>query len=119
MLWKKNSRWPVDPSRVEYGSIADKSGRNCSRTHVLVQYGEDASAHLVPLNRFVRETSASLRHGQVLDIRRLRVAPVSWRRYRAFFDRLTDWLPATRQVTRAGGRLRPAQTPAPSRKIAV
>ena len=42
MLFKKNTtRWPVDPSRVEYGVVADKDGRNCNRTHLLVQYSAD------------------------------------------------------------------------------
>jgi hypothetical protein len=117
MLWKKTTtEWPVDPSRVEYGSIADKAGRNCSRTHLLVQYSADTRPHLVPLNRFVRETSASLRHGQELDIQFLRVAPVSWRRYRGLFDRLTDWLPAARLVTQAGGRVRPDPAPVNARR---
>ena len=108
MLWKKTTQdWPVDPRCVEYGSIADKSGRNCSRTHLLVQYSADTRPHLVPLSRFVSETSATLRHGQALEIRYMRVAPLAWRRYRGFFDRLTDWLPATRLVSDSGGRLRP------------
>jgi len=115
MLWKKTTEWPVDPSRVEYGSVADKAGRNCSRTHLMVRYSADTRPHLVPLNRFVRETSASLRHGEPLEIQYLRVAPVSWRRYRSLFDRLTDWTPATRQVTESGGRLRPGPAVAPGR----
>lgn len=113
--WKrdpgKGKRWPIEPDAVDFGSLAP-FGKDASRQGVAVRYRGEAQARFIPLARFERETSSRLQQGRRLHIQELRVAPILKRRRADFFDRLTDWGPATtralRRVDRAHERFRRA-----------
>jgi len=97
--WRKTKgKWTIDPRRVEFGSLA-KGADNLSRSHVLVHYsGEPRPVH-VPLEEFFRTARAAVIKDRRLPIHLLRVAPITWRRHRSLFEKLTDWTPA-RQAAR-------------------
>lgn len=99
MFWKRRKpAWFIDPSNVTFGSVIDPGGRNLSRSHVRVKFHRESQWHFIPLSTFVRRARAAIRAAGSLDIEHLLVAPVLKRRYTRFFDRLTDWGPATRRA---------------------
>lgn len=98
MWWKRQEpRWPIDPEAVAFGSVVEGRNRNLSRTHVLVEFAR-AEPRCVPLAEFTRTIAARLADGRPLRVKRLTVAPLTKRRHAQFFDRLTDWEPATRRA---------------------
>ena len=104
MFWRrKKPTWIIDPSKVEFGAVAEHGSRNLSRSHVRVLYRGASCSQFVPLASFVGRCREAARDKVSLDIEHLLVAPILKRRYAKFFDRLTDWIPATR---RARARLR-------------
>lgn len=112
MLWRrKDSGWAIDPANVEFGSVVRGRDENLSRSHVLVCYRDRAGMAYVPLGRFIRETHELLAGSKVLDIDRLRVAPLTWRRNATFFQDLTDWSEAARAALDRGEQ-RPRRTAA-------
>jgi hypothetical protein len=105
MLWsRRRPRWPIDPSRVTFGSVVEDRIRNLSRSHVRVRYRRDPEEHFVPLATFIRDCRDGIQRERRLNIDDLLVAPVAKQRYAEFFDVLTDWEPAGR---RARSRQRP------------
>ena len=106
MFWKRRKpAWFIDPSNVAFGSVFENGSRNLSRSHVRVKYHQGSEARFIPLATFVQRCRGLIRARRSLDIEHLLVAPILKRRYARFFDRLTDWGPAT---CRASG-LRPKQ----------
>jgi phage-related protein len=99
-MFRRRSKpeWLVDPSKAVFGSVVDNIRRNLSRSHVRVKYHQQSEARFVPLATFMKRCNEVTRGGQSLDIEHLRVAPILKRRYTRFFDRLTDWGPATRRA---------------------
>jgi hypothetical protein len=101
MFWRRRiSEWSIDPSKVALGAVIENKVRNLNRSHVRVKYGRACEVQFVPLATFIRRCSEVMRGGRSLDIEHLLVAPILKRRYAAFFDRLTDWRPATSRAHR-------------------
>jgi len=99
MFWRRSkSSWPVESSKVQLGSVVDLRGQHLGRTHVRVKYLRESQAQFVPLVTFVQRCQEALRDGKPLRIDHLLVAPIIKQRYAEFFDRLTDWGPATRRA---------------------
>jgi hypothetical protein len=99
MLWRRRKpKWFIDPSNVAFGAVFENGSRNLSRTHVRVKYHRASEVRFVPLATFIRYCQEVIRGGGSLDIEQLLVAPILKRRYARFFDRLTDWGPATRRA---------------------
>ena len=99
MLWRRNKqKWIIDPSKVAFGAVVEHGSRNLSRSHVRVQYRGVSDPRFVPLVEFVWRCREAVRDGVSLDIEHLLVAPILKRRYATFFDRLTDWAPASRRA---------------------
>ena len=99
MLWRRNRpKWLIDPSKVAFGAVVEHGSRNLSRSHVRVQYRGVSDQRFVPLVEFVWRCREAVRDGVSLDIEHLLVAPILKRRYATFFDRLTDWAPASRRA---------------------
>lgn len=96
--------WLIDPSKAVFGSVVDNIRRNLSRSHVRVKYHHRSNVQFVPLAAFVKRCNEVIRAGRSLDIEHLLVAPILKRRYAKFFDRLTDWGPATRRALSAQPR---------------
>lgn len=116
MFWRRRTRrttrnWPVDPERVQFGSLA-AFGREASREGVALRLTGEREARFVPFARFRRDVEEALARGRRMRVEELRVAPILRRRHAAFFDRLTDWGPATRRAVdradRAHARFRRA-----------
>ena len=102
MFWKhRESGWPIDPSKVAFGSVVDAAYGNLSRTHVMVRYRGWGGERYVPVVDFIRGCHDALLRERPLKIERLVVAPIIKRRYGKFFDKLTDWGPATRVASRS------------------
>ena len=102
MFWKRpKSNWPIDPTKVAFGSVVEDGNRNLSRSHVKVKYRFGTKARFVPVATFIRRCQDHVRSGRPLGIEQLMVAPIVKRRYERFFDALTDWGPATRQAGRS------------------
>jgi hypothetical protein len=102
MFWKqREAGWPIDPSKVAFGSVVDASNGNLSRTHVMVRYRGWGGARYVPVADFIRGCHDALLSRRPLKIERLVVAPIIQRRYEKFFDKLTDWEPARRIASRS------------------
>jgi len=102
MMWRRRKPgWLIDPSNVVFGSVVESGRLNLSRSHVKVRYRHEAGARFVPLATFIRSCQDGLRSGKPLDIEQLIIAPIVKRRYAEFFDRLTDWEPATRRASSA------------------
>jgi len=96
MFWKRRKpEWYIDASRVALGAVVENGSRNLSRSHVKVKYHRESDARFEPLATFVRRCREAIRGGRPLGIEHLLVAPIVRRRYARFFDRLTDWGPAT------------------------
>jgi hypothetical protein len=95
---RRKPEWFIDPSRVAFGAVVEHSRRNLSRSHVEVRYRGASGPQFVPLAAFIRRCREAIRGGASLDIEHLLVAPILKRRYAKFFDRLTDWTPATRRA---------------------
>jgi len=101
MFWRRRKPgWFIDPSNVTFGSVVEDKTRNLSRSHVRVKYHRDPAIRFVPLATFFRSCHESTRTGRSLDVEHLLVAPILKRRHEKFFDRLTDWGPATRRAGR-------------------
>jgi hypothetical protein len=102
-MFRRRSKpgWLIDPSNVTFGSVIDGGSLNLSRSHVKVKYRHETEAQFVPLVTFVRRCNEAIRTGLPLDIEHLLVAPIIKHRYVEFFDRLTDWGPATRLASRS------------------
>lgn len=99
MFWRRpKPKWLIDPAKVAFGAVVESSRRNLSRSHVRVTYCGAIDPQFVPLAAFVRRCREGIRGGASLDIEHLLVAPILKRRYARFFDRLTDWTPATRRA---------------------
>jgi len=99
MLWRRRKpKWLIDPSNVAFGTVVENRSRNLSRSHVRVKYRRESEARFVPLVNFIWNCQEAIRDGRSLDIEDLLVAPILKRRYTKFFDRLTDWGPATRRA---------------------
>lgn len=102
MFWKRSkSDWPIDPSKVTFGSVVEDGTRNLSRSHVKVKYRFGTKSRFVPLAMFIQRCQESTRGGRPLGIEHLLVAPIVKRRYERFFDTLTDWGPAARNASRS------------------
>jgi hypothetical protein len=97
----RKSGWLIDPSKVVFGSVVDDGNLNLSRSHVKVKYRYENETRVVPLITFVRRCNESIRSERSLEIDQLLVAPIVKHRYVEFFDRLTDWGPATRTASRS------------------
>ena len=99
MFWRRRKPdWFIDPSKVAFGSVVENSSRNLSRSHVRVKYHQESEVRFVPLATFIGRCHEVIRGGRSLDIEHLLVAPILKRRYAEFFDRLTNWGPATRRA---------------------
>jgi hypothetical protein len=109
MFWRRRKPdWFIDPSKVAFGSVVENRNRNLSRSHVRVKYHRESEVRFVPLATFIRRCHEVIRGGRSLDIEHLLVAPILKRRYAKFFDRLTNWDPATRRACRPwSGQPRP------------
>jgi len=109
MIWKRRKPdWFIDPSNVALGRVVGSSSRSLSHSHVRVKYRRETEVRFVPLAAFARSCHECIRGERSLDIEHLLVAPILKRRYATFFDRLTDWGPATRRAYRPrSGRQRP------------
>lgn len=109
MFWKRRKpTWHISPSKVALGSVVESGIRNLSRSHVRVKYHRDSEVRFVPLPTFIQRCQEVIRKGRSFDIEHLLVAPIIKQRYAKFFDRLTDWGPATRRAYRAPiGQRRP------------
>jgi hypothetical protein len=109
MFWRRHKPdWFIDPSKVAFGSVVENRIRNLSRSHVRVKYHRESEVRFVPLAAFIRRCHEVIRGGRSLDIEHLLVAPILKRRYARFFDRLTNWGPATRRAHRPwSGQPRP------------
>lgn len=106
MFWRRRRPdWFIDPSKVAFGSVVENRCRNLSRSHVRVKYHHESEVRFVPLATFIRRCHEVTRGGRCLDVEHLLVAPILKRRHARFFDRLTNWGPATRRAYRP----RPAQ----------
>ena len=102
MLWKRpKSNWPIEPSKVAFGSVVQDGTRNLSRSHVKVRYRFGTTSRFVPLATFIQLCQNNIRDGRSLGIEHLVVAPIVKRRYARFFDSLTDWEPAMRKAARS------------------
>jgi hypothetical protein len=102
MLWKRpKSNWPIEPSKVAFGSVVQDGTRNLSRSHVKVRYRFGTKSQFVPLATFIQHCQDTIRNGRSLGIEHLLVAPIVKRRYERFFDALTDWGPATSVAARS------------------
>lgn len=105
MFWKRREPvWHIDTSRVALGAVVENGKRNLSRSHVRVKYLGEPEARFEPLATFVHHCRKAIRGGRPLGIEHLLVAPIVQRRYARFFDRLTDWGPATRRASRSRSR---------------
>jgi len=105
VLWNKKTVWPIDPEKVEYGSVVPRCDPALNRTCVQVRYRGEHLAHCVPVTVFVARSSLALQAGRALRIEYLRVSPRTRRRYAVLFDQLTDWRPVTRKaVARNAGK---------------
>jgi hypothetical protein len=80
------------------GSVVEDGNRNLSRSHVRVKYQHEPQARFLPLATFVLRCQEIIRSGRLLKIEHLLVAPIVKQRYAKFFDRLTDWGPATQRA---------------------
>ena len=92
--------WPIEPARVALGSVVENGSKNLSRSHVRVKFHHEPEALFLPLAAFIRRCRELIRGGRSLDVEHLLVAPIVKQRYAKFFDRLTDWGPATRRASR-------------------
>jgi hypothetical protein len=105
MSWKRRKAdWFIEPSRVALGSVVENGGRNLSRSHVRIKYHHEPKARVLPLATFVLRCREVIRGGQPLEIEYLLVAPIVKQRYAKFFDRLTDWGPATQRACKSRPR---------------
>jgi hypothetical protein len=105
MFWRRpKPEWLIDPSKAMFGSVVDDMPRNLSRSHVRVKYHHQSDVEFVPLAAFMKRCNEVIRAGRSLDIEHLLIAPILKRRYAKFFDRLTDWGPATRRARGARPR---------------
>jgi hypothetical protein len=101
MFWRRRkAEWFIDPSKVAFGVVVENSCRNLSRSHVRVKYHRESEVRFVPLAAFIRRCHEVIESRRSLDIEHLLVAPILKRRYAKYFDRLTDWGPATRRASR-------------------
>lgn len=108
MFWsRRKPAWFIDPSKVAFGSVVESNIRNLSRSHVKVKYHGDTVAQFMPFGSFVVRCQACIRDGHALDIEHLLVAPVIKQRHARFFDRLTDWGPATLRARNRSRRFPP------------
>jgi len=106
VFWKRHSPdWLIDPRRVAFGSVVEDNGRDLSRSHVRVKYRYDPAMRFVPLVAFFLSCRDHVRDGRSLAIEHLLVAPIIRQRHADFFDRLTDWGPATRRALRRPPRM--------------
>lgn len=99
--WRRKPGWLINPSKVAFGSVVERPGRNLSRSHVRVEYGREAEVRFEPVAAFARRCRETLLDGRSLDIESLLVAPIVKQRHASFFDSLTDWGPATRRARRS------------------
>jgi len=100
MFWRRRkAEWFIDPSKVAFGVVVENSRRNLSRSHVRVKYHRESEVQFVPLAAFIRRCREVIGSRRSLDIEHLLVAPILKRRYAKYFDRLTDWGPATRRAS--------------------
>jgi hypothetical protein len=101
MFWRRSKPdWLIDPDNVAFGSVVENGGRNLSRSHVRVKYRHEPGLRLVSLVNFAKRCREDIRGGQPLGIEHLLVAPIIKQRHAQFFDRLTDWRPASRRAFR-------------------
>lgn len=107
MFWKRRKPvWFIDPSNVAFGSVATGREGNLNRSHVRVTYRRLSDPQFLPLATFIQRCNSAIQWGQSLEIDHLLVAPLMKRRYEKFFDRLTDWGPATQRALTDGRRSR-------------
>jgi hypothetical protein len=101
MFWKRRKPgWFIEPSRVALGSVIENGSRNLSRSHVRVKYQSEPAVQFVPLGSFIERCLEVIRAGRPLAIEHLLIAPIVKHHNARFFDRLTDWGPATRRAYR-------------------
>ena len=105
MFWRRRETvWPIDPARVALGSVISGRDKNLSRSHVRVNYRHTDKVQFVPVDTFIRRSNEAIRDRRSLKIDHLLVAPLIKQRYAKFFDRLTDWGPATQRALGCSSR---------------